>query len=258
MTMYCPLASGSQGNCCFIKTSKVRLLLDAGLPAPEIERRLHTLGESLQSIDAILISHEHRDHIGGLPSIVKRHNIPVLANSATAQATLERVGGSIRFKIFTTGEQFEFHDTTIHPFTIQHDTLDPVAFVIKTPEAKLGFCTDLGFATTLVRQHLQGCHGLCIESNHDVDMVLRSRRPPYLQQRILGRQGHLSNEQCLELLRDIIHPGLRHIHLAHISQECNSPEKVLYLVRALLDHLKIFTDISIAHQDSVSQPVHFA
>lgn len=257
MKGFCPLASGSKGNAIFFGTKNTRILIDAGISAKTVAERLDEIGVALSNIDAILITHEHTDHIKGLSSLALKYRIPVFANSDTAKAIVEILGEAPRFKIFSTGETFEFGDIEVHPFSIQHDTLDPVAFTIRTGQIKAGFCTDLGFATTLVKNHLQHCDYLYIEANHQPSMVHACNRPPIYKQRVLSRQGHLSNEQCAELLEAVAHQNLKHIHLAHLSQECNSPELALDIILQKLRQLGYQIETSIAFQDSISRPINF-
>jgi phosphoribosyl 1,2-cyclic phosphodiesterase len=257
MQGYCPLASGSKGNAIFFGTKNTRILIDAGISAKTVAERLDEIGVDLRDIDAILISHEHTDHIKGLVSLAFKYKIPVFANSDTAKAIIEILGEAPKFKIFSTGETFEFGDIEIHPFSIQHDTLDPVAFTIKTGFLKLGFCTDLGFATTLVQSHLKQCDYLYIEANHQPSMVHASSRPQIYKQRVLSRQGHLSNEQCANLLAEVVHKDLKHIHLAHLSQQCNSPQLALDIVLKKLMDLGYTINTSIAFQESLSKPIFF-
>ncbi|MGD0665438.1 MAG: MBL fold metallo-hydrolase [Rhabdochlamydiaceae bacterium] len=257
MRGFCPLASGSKGNSIFLGTENTRILVDAGISAKATQEKLQLIGIDITDIDAILITHEHVDHIRGLASIAVKHKIPVFANSDTAHAILETLDEFPKFKIFSTGETFEFGDLEIHPFSIQHDTLDPVAFTIRTSDLKLGFCTDLGFATTLVKNHLKGCDYLYIEANHEPSMVHSSPRPMIYKQRVLSRQGHLSNQQCAELLSEVAHPGLKHIHLAHLSEECNHPQRALEVIQSTLDTLQIPSELSIAFQHQISKSIIF-
>lgn len=257
MNGYCPLASGSKGNSIFFGTKETRLLIDAGIGIRTLAERLSEIGVDLRDIDAILITHEHTDHIRGLTSIACKYQIPVFANSDTAKAIVETLGEIPKFKIFSTGETFEFGDIEIHPFSIQHDTLDPVAFTLKTGFQKIGICTDLGFATTLVINHLQHCDYLYVEANHEPHMVHASHRPQIYKQRVLSRQGHLSNEQCATLLSHVVHPNLKHIHLAHLSQECNRPELALKIVDKKLQELGYQMNLSIAYQEQRSQLIQF-
>lgn len=171
MIGFCPLASGSKGNCIYLGTKHTKILIDAGLSAKSIIQKLSEIDVDIADIDAILVSHEHSDHISGLRGLSYKMGIPVIANSETAKGIAECFNGSPKFKIFATGESFEFMDLEIHPFSILHDTPDPVAFTIKHQNLKMGFCTDLGFATSLVEQRLKECDYLYIEANHQPSMV---------------------------------------------------------------------------------------
>lgn len=257
MKGFCPLASGSKGNSIYIGTENTKILLDAGLSSSVLSSRLEEIGVALEEIEAVLVSHEHSDHIRGLQTLACRYKIPVFANSDTAKAICAAFPERPRFKIFSTGETFEFGDLEIHPFSIQHDTLDPVAFIIKTMGLKLGFCTDIGFITTLVKSHLQACDYLYIEANHQTSMVHACNRPMNYKQRVLSRQGHLSNEACAELLDEIYHSNLKHVHLAHLSSECNVPDLALEIVQKKLQAQGKHLDVSIAFQDRISRAILF-
>ena len=254
---FCPLASGSKGNCIYFGTKNTRILIDAGISEKKITSYLATFDVALKEIDAILITHEHTDHIKGLVTLALRYRIPVFANADTAKAIHETLGECPKFKIFSTGETFEFGDIEVHPFSIQHDTLDPVAFTIRTDNLKCGFCTDLGFVTTLVKSALKDCDYLYVESNHQTSMVHSSHRPHTYKQRVLSRQGHLSNDECADLLIDVFHENLKHIHLAHLSQECNSPELALKIIQDRLQRYGYSVEISIAFQDTLSKSILF-
>lgn len=253
MNGFCPLASGSKGNCLFLGTATTRVLIDAGLGIRETIERLNQIGVDIRTIQAILITHEHGDHIKGLESLAQKLNVPILANAETAKGIVGALGKRLRFKIFTTGEAFEFGDLIVQPFSVPHDTLDPVAFTVKIGSLKLGICADVGHVTSLVRKNLEQCDYLYIESNHEPSMVHASSRPKILKQRILGRQGHLSNQDCAALLNAIYHPKLKHIYLAHLSAECNAEEVALKWAKEAIPA----AEISIAYQDKVSRTILF-
>jgi phosphoribosyl 1,2-cyclic phosphodiesterase len=257
MKGFCPLASGSKGNCIYLGTGQTKVLIDAGISAKSLQSRLAEIDVDLADIDAILITHEHTDHILGLKTLAYKMGIPVLANHETAKGIVETFHDCPKFKIFSTGETFEFGDLEIHPFSIQHDTLDPVAFTIQTGELKLGFCTDLGFATTLVQSKLQKCDYLYLEANHQIEMVHASSRPMIYKQRVLSRSGHLSNDACGTLLSQIYHPQLKHVHLAHLSSECNSPETAIQVVNKILAEKGIQLELCTAPQDKISRAIYF-
>lgn len=255
MIGFCPLASGSKGNAIYFGTKETRVLIDAGISAKALVERLKEINVDLKTIEAILITHEHTDHIAGLAVLAERMKIPVLANAETAKGIVEAIGVRPRLKIFATDEPFCFGDLEIHPFSVPHDTMDPVAFTIRTNGVKVGLCADLGTVTSLIRKQLEKCDYLYLEANHQPSMVHASSRPQVYKTRVLGKQGHLSNQECAALLRAIYHPGLKHIHLAHLSSECNAPEVALEIVREALAGKEV--ELSIAWQDRVSKPILF-
>lgn len=257
MIGFCPLASGSKGNSIFLGTPRLKLLIDAGLSGKATKEKLAEIGVDVHDLDAILITHEHSDHIQGLRVLALKLGIPVFANQETAKGIVEQLGDCPKFKIFSTGETFEFGDLQIHPFSIQHDTLDPVAFTIKLDGLKLGFCTDLGFVSSLVQHQLQGCDYLYVEANHQPSMVHASPRPMVYKQRVLSRNGHLSNEACGQLLTKIAHPQLKHVHLAHLSSECNTPETAIGVVQKILQDHGIQLDLCVAPQHMISKSIQF-
>ena len=254
---FCPLASGSSGNSIYFGSKKTKILIDLGISVKELKKRLNEIDVKIEEIQAILITHDHMDHIAGLKTLINNYDIPIITNSETAKGIYSLLKIEPRFKIFTTGEEFEFEDLKVFPFSIQHDTLDPVGYIIEFDDIKIGFCTDLGFVTTLVKNALIKCNYLYLESNHDVNMLLSSNRPEYLKKRILSRQGHLSNDESNNLLQKLLHPNLKHIFLAHLSEECNSQEKAYKLVQELLEKNNNKTKLSIAYQDKVSEKVFF-
>ena len=157
MKGFCPLASGSTGNAIYLGTNKAKVLFDVGISFKNLNKRLSEIGVAIEEIDAVIISHEHIDHIKGVEMIAKKTNIPFFCNSDTAKMICQGIDVRPKLKIFSTGEEFVFGDMEIHPFSIQHDTLDPVAFTIKFKEKKIGICTDLGFVTKLVKHRLLDC-----------------------------------------------------------------------------------------------------
>jgi phosphoribosyl 1,2-cyclic phosphodiesterase len=257
MKGFCPLASGSKGNCIYLGTGQTKILIDAGISAKNIQARLMEINVDLADIDAILITHEHTDHIQGLKTLAFKMGIPVFANHETAKGIVEAFHECPKFKIFSTGETFEFGDLEVHPFSVMHDTLDPVAFTIRMNSLKLGFCTDLGFVTSLVQAQLRDCDYLYVEANHQPSMVYASSRPMIYKQRVLSRSGHLSNEACGNLLAHVFNPKLKHAHLAHLSSECNSPDTALQVIRELLEQNGIQLDLCIAPQDKISKSIFF-
>lgn len=252
MLKFCPLASGSKGNALFVGTEKTRVLIDAGLSVRQLTQRLSEIAVDLSEIDAIVVTHEHIDHIKGIEILGCKLGIPIFANSDTAKAIYEIIGQSPKFKIFCTGEPFEYGDLTFSSFSLQHDAADPVGFTVRTGDWKVGVCADLGFVTSIVRAELQKCDILYVEANHQPNMVHACNRPVSYKQRVLSRQGHLSNEECADLVASVLHSGLKHVYLAHLSSECNAPELALEIVSERLAKEGYVPPLTIAHQDVVS------
>lgn len=221
----CILASGSSGNCTFVASDTTSILVDAGLSARAIGQRLESVGERVAAVRGICISHEHSDHTTGLRVLHQKLGIPLYANRGTADA-LERDEDlqGLPWTVFTTGSAFTVGDLCIEPFSVPHDAYEPVGFVIRCGESRVGVVTDMGIATTLVRERLRGCRVLVVESNHDEQMLRDADRPWHLKQRILGRQGHLSNQGAAALLAEIATPTLDTVFLAHLSADCNTPD----------------------------------
>lgn len=257
MIGFCPLASGSKGNCIYFGSKKTKILIDAGLSFSQISQRLEKIDVKIEDIDAVLITHEHSDHIAGLKVFDQKLDIEIFANSDTAKSIYNNLHILPKFRIFTTSEKFEFKDLQILPFSIPHDTLDPVGFVIEYENLKLGFCTDLGFISSLVKHTLSDLDYLYIEANHHISMVQASNRSYVYKQRVLSRLGHLSNEDCYKLLDEITHPNLKHIHLAHISDECNSKQLLEDKFLKLIKMKNVKTELSLAHQEKISKKILF-
>jgi len=238
-----------------VGTKKTRILIDAGISAKKLIERLLEIDVYLDTIQAILVTHEHTDHIAGIATLLEKRKIPIFANADTAKAIVETLGIRPSFKIFATGDPFCFGDLEIHPFSIPHDTVDPVAFTIQTAHCKMGFCTDLGVSTSLVRKHLERANYLVLEANHEPTLVHACARPQVYKTRVLGKQGHLSNEDCGKLLASVNHSSLQHVHLAHLSSECNREELALQVVKKELGTQQV--SLSIAYQEKVSKPIFF-
>jgi phosphoribosyl 1,2-cyclic phosphodiesterase len=257
MIGFCPLASGSKGNAIFVGSKNTRILIDAGISYSSLVEKLAAIDVDIRTIQAVLVTHEHVDHIQGLPVLCNHLSIPILVNAETARGICQVLQIRPRFKIFTTGEPFVFGDFTIRSFPVPHDTLEPVAFTLKVGGLKLGFCADIGHVTSLVKKELEGCDYLYLEANHEPSMVHASHRPQVYKQRVLGRQGHLSNDDCASLISLIAHLDLKHIHLAHLSSECNHPDLALKKVQEALDRVGNRSDLSIAYQDRISKCIYF-
>jgi phosphoribosyl 1,2-cyclic phosphodiesterase len=226
----CLLASGSRGNAALIEVDECRILIDAGLSAREIDRRLANLELSGSDLDAILVSHEHNDHTSGIGPLARRYQLPVYIEQETVKQ-LPRLGKIADLRLFDAGQQFSFRDIDIETFPTAHDAVNPVGFTIASSEGRVGYATDLGLATRLVVEQLRNCRVRVLEANHDEQMLIDGPYPWHLKQRIRGRLGHLSNSDTLDLLKEVGWHGLDALFLAHLSEENNCPD----LVRSLVD-----------------------
>jgi phosphoribosyl 1,2-cyclic phosphodiesterase len=231
------LGSGSSGNCAVVRTERTTLLLDAGLSARRIAQRLEMVGLCVSDLDAILLTHEHQDHTCGLEMLCRKHEVPLFATALTHETLMQSAFTKARpkWKLMQTGAAFEFHDVRIECFPVPHDAVDPVGFVIEDEESRLGVLSDVGFITNLIRDRLSGSHSLFIEAIYDTHLLeADTRRPWSIKQRISGRHGHLSNDQTAELVECLAHPGLHHIVLGHLSDDCNDPATALQRISAVL------------------------
>ena len=230
----CLLASGSKGNSLLIESGQTRLLIDAGISARELRKRLELIGVDPESLNALLITHEHTDHVRGLGPLVRQLNLPVYLQTDLAQK-LSDVGKPECVHEFAEGEDFIVNDLTIRPFAITHDSLAPVGFTLSGEKGKVGVATDLGIATRLVSECLQECRALVLETNHDEELLRDGPYPWFLKQRVRGTHGHLSNIAGGSLLQSLLWEGLETVFLGHLSETNNRPELALEAVNHVLN-----------------------
>ncbi|HYA42532.1 MAG TPA: MBL fold metallo-hydrolase [Syntrophobacteraceae bacterium] len=227
------LASGSRGNAVLVASAKTRLLVDAGMTCKELTGRMARTPIEAASLDALLISHEHNDHVSAAGTLSRKFNLPVYMTRGTLDNLPANIGRCASVTVFGTGKCFEIGDLVIQPFATSHDAAEPAGFTIENCGVRLGICTDLGIATNLVKVRLKGCHGLVVEANHDINRLLEGPYPWFLKQRIKSAHGHLSNEEACDLLEAVHHEGLRCVILAHLSETNNHPDLVLESCRKL-------------------------
>lgn len=246
--LFCVLASGSRGNALWVEDQDQAVLLDAGLSGRELERRIELSGLNRRKLRAILVSHEHTDHIAGVGVLARRFDLPVYINPATLSACGQSLG-KINPALFTTGRAFALGPLHIHPFSVSHDAADPVGFTFAAKNTKLGVATDLGVATALVQTRLAGCTAVILESNHDPEMLQNGPYPYDLKRRVAGRHGHLSNPQAGELLNLLNHQELKRIILAHLSETNNRPDLARGHMNSCLSNLPSACRVEVAFQD---------
>ncbi len=247
----CVLASGSKGNSVYISDGKTSILIDAGLSCRETEKRLVSKNICAADISALIISHEHADHIKGAGAFARRYKVPVYINKKTETASRDMLGRLDNIKNFECGRDFKIDTLLLHPFSISHDAVDPSAFTLKSDGNKVGIATDLGVAGNLVKEHLKDCSLLILEANHDIEMLKKGPYPWHLKQRISGRKGHLSNIDAKTFLAELNQQKLLHVVLGHLSEINNTAEKAVAAVKESIKNKNI--TLSPAFQDKSSE-----
>ena len=243
---FASIGSGSEGNGLLVESGTTRVLIDCGFGVRETAVRLARLGVEPESITAILVTHEHNDHAGGVPAFAAKHGIAVWVTFGTLQVIGDRFEGMDRVYGFDSHDTFAIGDLEVRPFPVPHDAREPVQFVVGDGAHRVGVLTDIGRSTPYVEASLSGCDGLVLECNHDIEMLAFSDYPYALKQRIAGRYGHLHNEGAAELLAALDNSHLKHIIAAHLSQQNNTPDKAR---RALAGALNCSPDwIGVADQ----------
>ncbi len=219
----CVLGSGSRGNATLVATERTRLLLDAGFSRRDTCARLEAAGERTDALDAIVVSHEHSDHIRGLSALARGLKAPIYISRDTHQAITwdPRLHA---FEFFTPGETFTVGDLEVTPFSVPHDAVDPVAFTVRAQGLKIAVVTDLGYVPEIVKRHVRGCQCLIFESNHDLEMLKVGPYPWHVKQRVMSRHGHLSNNTTSKFLGEDFDGAAQVLVLAHLSENNNHPE----------------------------------
>jgi len=221
---FASLGSGSRGNALLVEEGDTCLLVDCGFSAREMRRRLGRLGKHPDELTAILVTHEHADHIGGVEVVARRYDLPVWMSHGTWLAG--SWGELPRLERFDAHRPFVIDALRVEPFPVPHDAREPCQFVFDNGDSRVGLLTDCGSVTPHIRAKLDGCNALLLESNHDSGMLSRGPYPPSLKRRVAGHLGHLSNHQAADLLRGVDLSGLRHIVAMHLSEQNNCPRQV--------------------------------
>ncbi len=254
----CILASGSSGNALFVDAGGTRLLIDAGLPGAELLGRLTAIGERIEDIDAVLVTHEHGDHSRGLPDLAAmRLRMQILATEGTVRAAGPRIAPCFSPGRMRSGDPLMIGGLRILPFGVSHDAAEPIGFRLGAGDWTAGIATDLGEASPEVRRALAGCRAIVIESNHDPELLRTGHYPPYLKRRVASRAGHLSNRQMQSLLGDVAGPRLEHVILVHLSRKNNSPERAEAAAREALRGVSETALISIGDPFRVGEVLRF-
>ena len=261
MLNFCSLYSGSSGNCLYVESENAKVLIDAGVSLKKIEAGLETLNVDPASLDGILVTHEHSDHIQSLGNLSKKYNLPVFANSETFSAMSKQTDKikSENINKFNVKEHFSIKDIEIMPFSIPHDAANPCGFNISNNSKKISIATDIGHITNEILKDLEDSQFILLESNYDTEVLKCSKYPYILKQRIAGPNGHLSNEVASKVINYLLQGNLKNAMLGHLSKESNFPELAYQTVVDELLHsgtdVSKFT-LSVASRDTVGKLIN--
>ena len=248
------LGSGSKGNAIFAEHEDFALLIDIGFSLSRLTAMLKQAGFHIHNLNAVLISHEHSDHVCGLRQLMKKSTVPVYMNGGTRDALSEHIRPE-GVKGFEYNEPFRIGPFTVTPFEVLHDAAEPSGFRIEAGGGKAAVATDLGYATTLVKEHLKGCNVLFLESNHDEGMLMQGPYSWYLKQRIMGKRGHLSNAHAARVIEEVYSSELRRVVLMHLSDKNNTPELARKEHSSFLADMNIGLSVSEQHAAGEVIPV---
>jgi len=258
MIRFCPIASGSSGNCVYVGSENTHLLVDAGLSGKRIENALSQINVS--NLTGILITHEHSDHVSGAGILSRRFNLPIYATPKTwryflRHGTIGNVAEEFQ-KIIEPNETLTIGDIDVLPFDIPHDASQPVGYNLRCREFKAAVATDIGYVTDTIRNLLRDVNVLLIESNHDIEMLQNGRYPRMLKERVMGSRGHLSNVATGALLAEIASDVCQHVFLGHLSEENNRPMIALDTVSSVLEANEIHINkLTVADRHEPSEMV---
>jgi len=263
MLNFCSLYSGSSGNCLFVETESTKLLVDCGTSLKKITEGLNNISKKIEDIDAILVTHEHSDHVQSLGNASKKYNIPIYTNFETLEAMpkqKEKISKENQ-KLFEVGKEFTIGNLAIHPFSIPHDAANPCGFNIFNNKSKLTIATDLGHMDNILLNNLKGSSFVLLESNYDPEILKCSRYPYILKQRISGPNGHLSNSTAGKTIAELIKSDLKEVMLGHLSKENNFPELAYQTVIEELEKSNVDLNelkLSVANRNNPSKMINIS
>lgn len=229
---FASLGSGSRGNALLVEANDTLLMVDCGLSLKATEERLRALGRTPRDVTALLVTHEHADHIQGVARFARRYNTPVWMTSGTASAAAAR--SLSRINTLSCHREFELGEIIVQPFPVPHDAREPCQFVFAGAGRRLGVLSDTGHITPHIAERLAGCDALALEANHDLESLHRGPYPESVKRRVASSVGHLNNEQAARLLETVGHPDLQWVVALHISEQNNSPDDVRDSLEGLL------------------------
>ena len=246
----CVLASGSRGNALWLESGPEALLVDCGLSVPELSRRLSAVGRDLTPLRAVVVTHDHGDHVGSSVALARRLGIPLYATAGTL-SILKRLPPSLARQL-ASGDEIDLGAFRLRPFATPHDGIESIGVRVEADGAAMGLATDLGYVSRQVVEALTGVHLLVVEHNHDERMLQEGPYPLALKRRIRGGRGHLTNEEGAQLAAHLVHPGLRRVVLAHLSETNNTPGHALRAFERTLRDSPASLAVHVARQEGPS------
>ena len=248
---FCALSSGSSGNCHYIETEGTRILVDAGFSGKRIEELLSSINVEPNTIDYILITHEHIDHIKGAGILSRRYDIPIIANKNTWIGMVDKIGEikDKNIEVISTNKDFNLKDLDVHPFNIYHDAAEPIGYIFYYKKIKISIATDTGWVDNNIKNKIKGSNLYLIESNHDVEMLKSGNYPWFLKQRVLSEEGHLSNKDAGDALSEVLLGNGEIVLLGHLSKENNSPNLAYETVKEAVGEVYDNIKLDLSHRD---------
>lgn len=249
------LGSGSGGNATFIETEGVKFLIDAGFSGKKLKEKLESIGESIEEIEAILITHEHGDHIMGAGILSRKYDIPIYITRESYEAGIKKLGNiAEKNLVFLEGDFKLSPDIRIRPFDVMHDAKRTMGFrIVNSSGKKLALATDIGYVDNLVRDYFKGVDIMVIECNYDHSMLMTCSYPWDLKNRVKSNNGHLSNESAARFICESYHEGLKKVYLAHVSRDSNKYDLALSAVKEQLAREDIEVELEMAYQDTATE-----
>lgn len=256
---YYSIASGSSGNCAVWRVGATSILLDLGVSVRALTTALRRLEMKIEDLSAVLLTHEHADHIKGLATFCKKYDVPIYASFGTSAAIQMKLPQARRLlQPFAGGESFPVGDLEVHSYTTPHDAAESVCYRIDGGGHKLAYVTDVGYLPDEIQDAMTGCDTVVLESNHDVEMLRTGPYPMYLKQRIRGKYGHLCNEDCARTAAELVKNGTKRLILSHLSEKNNRPLTAYRATQYALEKSSLYCDLYVAPRGAMEEPVEIS
>lgn len=256
---YYSIASGSTGNCAVWRVGETAVLLDLGVSVRALTTALRRLEMKIEDLSAVLLTHEHTDHIKGMATFCKKYDIPVYASFGTTAAIQMKLPQAQRLlRPFASGESFAIDGLQVHSYATPHDAAESVCYRIDGGGHQLAYVTDVGYLPDAIQTAMVGCDTVVLESNHDVEMLRTGPYPMYLKQRIRGKYGHLCNEDCARMAARLVRSGTKRLILSHLSEKNNRPLTAYRATQYALEKQRLHCALYVAPRGAMEEPIAIA